>query len=119
MPVLVQCGIYDHSKDSAGYDFPDAYGQHHKRNRERYLVSVAKDKRYDQYISKNGRQGGKKSAFAAQLPCKDGANQSGKTAKNNVRQNTASKDVADQASDKQPGDSSRGKMCIRDSGRAD
>ena len=85
MFITVQCGIDDHAEYTAGDDFADSDGQHHKWDRQRHLVSIAKYKRYDQYIGQDRRQRCKEFVLTAKHVSEDRSKQSGKTTENNIR----------------------------------
>lgn len=107
--IPVERRVNDHAQHSAGNDFADTYGQHHKRNRERNLISKSEYKRNDQRVGQNRGHRREKTVIAAQLIGKYSADQGCQASADDVWNDASAQNVAEQAADEQSGDGRRGK----------
>ena len=97
-PVSAKRSMQDQSQDSAGDNLADAYGQHHKRDRERRHIGVFQYERYDDRVGDDGRKRGQETALVPEHPGKDRADQGRQASEDNIRKDTSAEDVAEQAS---------------------
>ena len=103
IPISGKCAVQDHAKDSTANEFADSDREHQKWERECYPISVAGDKRYDQRIREDRRQRQQERVLVPHPVYEDSSNQCCETAEDNIRQDRASEDVADQTPTKRPG----------------
>ncbi len=101
IPISGKCAVQDHAKDSTANEFADSDRERQKWERECYPISVAEDKRYDQRIREDRRQRQQERVLVPHPVYEDSSNQCCETAEDNIRQDRASEDVADQTPDEE------------------
>ena len=101
--------MQDHAKDATANELANSDREHQKWERECYPISVAEDKRYDQRIREDRRQRQQERVLVPHPVYEDSSNQCCETAEDNIRKDTSAKNITDQASHEQTGDSCRRK----------
>ena len=101
IPISGKCAVQDHAKDATANELADSDREHQKWERECYPISVAEDKRYDQRIREDRRQRQQERVLVPHPVYEDSSNQCCETAEDNIRQDRASEDVADQTPDEE------------------
>ena len=97
-PCICQAQRAGSVPGSAGDNLADAYGQHHKRDRERRHIGVFQYERYDDRVCDDGRKRGQETAVVPEHPGKDRADQGRQASEDDIRKDTSAEDVAEQAS---------------------